>query len=619
MSARDPESLMYQIISLIDEIDRVTLKLNQLDYVFGPITLEKPKFSPAELGFIRLVSWLYVLYYDVGKVNVKFLVNRFSVYNLDIDDKLNNHLLNIKQLRTYLQHNLDPNVQHNLIIKDACEKWFRDQCGTPIPVEDQHWNICLIALLNENLKFLSALRNSIRSIEKDESKEQILTDWNFLRKRNHLPHEFDTLISKVAGDMGREKLDPIRLRKRYYEKWIKELQLLQGNYNFEDEARKLIENVLLFEMTSILPITGKDIMDEFNILPGPKVGHLLKVAYDIYSSEPCSHDKLLNELKQDIATKNNNLKGDIHEIAPLQTMPTIGIITALPEEYTAMKLLLENRIPHNIPRRGAGRRFCIGNIPSVNGGEHRLVLLLADQGNNIASTRATLLLEHFPNVNSIIMVGIAGGIPNHEDHIRLGDIVVSDNRGVVQFGFTKERIKEEKIEIEHRNPPRPPSASLLESVKYLEAFEIEGNRPWIKHINSVLSRLKQTRPPVENDDLYYSIYLKEIKHPIDKKRKNNNPRIFLGPIASDNTLLRNPIKRDELRDKFGVKAIEMEGSGIADATWNHEIGYLVVRGISDYCDPNKEDGWKQYAAIVAAAYTRSLIESIPCDPYSNSS
>lgn len=42
-----------------------------------------------------------------------------------------------------------------------------------------------------------------------------------------------------------------------------------------------------------------------------------------------------------------------------------------------------------------------------------------------------------------------------------------------------------------------------------------------------------------------------------------------------------------------------------------EVGYLVVRGICDYCDSHKNDDWQQYAAIVAAAYTRALIESMP--------
>jgi len=55
----------------------------------------------------------------------------------------------------------------------------------------------------------------------------------------------------------------------------------------------------------------------------------------------------------------------------------------------------------------------------------------------------------------------------------------------------------------------------------------------------------------------------------------------------------------------------MEASGIADATWTHKIGYLVIRGICDYCDSHKNDDWQQYAAVVAAAYTRALIESMP--------
>lgn len=61
-----------------------------------------------------------------------------------------------------------------------------------------------------------------------------------------------------------------------------------------------------------------------------------------------------------------------------------------------------------------------------------------------------------------------------------------------------------------------------------------------------------------------------------------------------------------------MEAVEMEASGIADATWNHDTGYLVIRGICDYCDKHKNDVWQEYAALVAAAYTRSLIEELPC-------
>ena len=290
---------------------------------------------------------------------------------------------------------------------------------------------------------------------------------------------------------------------------------------------------------------------------------------------------------------------------------TVGIITALPKEYAAVQRILENVEKISFPGQGAGRRYLIGEVCTSNEEKHTVVLCLASMGNNIAAIRASLLLNHFPQLESIIMVGIAGGIPNPEkpdDHVRLGDIVISNEKGVIQYDFDKETITE-NID---RHPPRPPSASLLEGVKLLEVDELMGEKPWLDFIDQALIPEGEQRPSIETDILASSTNPEQIvEHPQDPKRKNNEPRVFIAPIASANKLLKNPIKRDQLRDKFGAKAVEMEGSGIADATWSHEVGYLVVRGICDYCDSKKGDNWQAYAAAVAAAYTRALLESIP--------
>ena len=291
--------------------------------------------------------------------------------------------------------------------------------------------------------------------------------------------------------------------------------------------------------------------------------------------------------------------------------PKIGIITALPKEYAAVKKILENTKEISFPGQGGGRRYLLGEVSTNDEEKHTVVLCLASMGNNIAAIRASLLLNHFPDLKSIIMVGIAGGIPHPEkpdDHVRLGDIVISNEKGVIQYDFDKETITENI----HRHPPRPPSASLLEGVRLLEANELIGEKPWLRFIDQALLPEGEERPSTKTDILVSSTESNQIvEHPQDPKRKNGEPRVFIAPIASANKLLKNPIKRDRLRDKFGVKAVEMEGSGIADATWNYEIGYLVVRGICDYCDSNKEDNWQAYAAAVAAAYARALIESMP--------
>ncbi|MCO5383385.1 MAG: hypothetical protein NHB15_16005 [Methanosarcina barkeri] len=156
--------------------------------------------------------------------------------------------------------------------------------------------------------------------------------------------------------------------------------------------------------------------------------------------------KMINESKDQKDLRNlfkntSELIEIIPEITidPERMKPTIGIITALPKEYAAVNVLLENKKDkYKIPGSGAGRRYCLGEILSEEGNKHNLVLSTSGMGNNIAATRASLLLEHFPNVKSIIMVGIAGGVPNPcedkvDDHVRLGDIVPAFGRSTLKI------------------------------------------------------------------------------------------------------------------------------------------------------------------------------------------
>jgi hypothetical protein len=87
--------------------------------------------------------------------------------------------------------------------------------------------------------------------------------------------------------------------------------------------------------------------------------------------------------------------------------------------------------------------------------------------------------------------------------------------------------------------------------------------------------------------------------------------VFIGTIACANRLLKNPLHRDQVRDDFDVRAVDMEGFGIAEATWSQNVGFLVIRAICDYCDSNKGDAWQGYAAVMAAAYARAVLEEMP--------
>lgn len=282
----------------------------------------------------------------------------------------------------------------------------------------------------------------------------------------------------------------------------------------------------------------------------------------------------------------------------------IGIITALPKEYAAIKMMLKNGKEYFFTGKGAGHRFFVGEIKSANNGIHKVALGLCGMGNNKASIRVMSMQNHFPNIESIIMAGIAGGIPSPDDykkHIRLGDIVVS--KGIVQYDF----VKETNESIICRSEPAIPSAILLEALNSMNIKEYEDIHEWKSYIDKyAVNRFK--RPTCK--DILHDENGQSISHPNDESR-DNYPRVFYGKIASANTLLKSYAKRQQLKEEFGVYAVEMEASGIADATWEMGTGYIVIRGICDYCDEFKNDDWQEFAALSAASYVRNLIENLP--------
>ena len=85
----------------------------------------------------------------------------------------------------------------------------------------------------------------------------------------------------------------------------------------------------------------------------------------------------------------------------------------------------------------------------------------------------------------------------------------------------------------------------------------------------------------------------------------------MGAIGAANSLPKNAKQRDHLRNKFGIRAIEMESSGISDAADEYDLAYFVIRGTCDYCDEYKNDEWHKYAAAIAAACFRALLGKTP--------
>jgi nucleoside phosphorylase/NTP pyrophosphatase (non-canonical NTP hydrolase) len=285
-----------------------------------------------------------------------------------------------------------------------------------------------------------------------------------------------------------------------------------------------------------------------------------------------------------------------------------GVVTALAKEFAAMRAMLDDVRACEVA--GDPNNYVLGTIPANDGsGVHHVALtLLKKMGNNSAASAASHLLRSFSNVSDVLMVGIAGGCPHPMDesrHVRLGDVVVSGSDGVVQY----DNIKLGQGVVEVRGASSPPSAAMTGKINMLFADALRGVRRWEEYLER-LTNVEGTARPDDGSDV--SFYIGDgstaVAHPPERGRRSGVPKVLSGRIGAANVLLKNPLLRDQLRDQLNVRAVEMEGSGIADGTWIDGRHYVLVRGISDYCDAGKNDIWQGYAAGAAAAFARALIE-----------
>ncbi|BAE61500.1 unnamed protein product [Aspergillus oryzae RIB40] len=302
----------------------------------------------------------------------------------------------------------------------------------------------------------------------------------------------------------------------------------------------------------------------------------------------------------------------------------IGWICALPKELTVAIAMLDEQHERLLPASYRDNNtYVFGKI-----GNHNVVIAcmpMGVTGNAPAALVANDLLHSFPHLQFYLMVGIGGGAPNDQNDIRLGDVVVSaptgQHGGVVQYDFGKTLADG----VFHRTGTlnRPPSV-LLSTLSYLRSsYELLGRPDFLRHLSAARSRYPHraaafSYPSTLSDTLFKADYdhakpLQPCEGGCDRRRavrrplrRNNNPSVFFGNIASANQVMRHGLTRDRIAREHNVLCFEMEAAGLMD-----QFACLVIRGISDYSDTHKNDQWQDYASAVAAAFAKDLLLVIP--------
>ncbi|MFD0524460.1 effector-associated domain 2-containing protein [Paractinoplanes durhamensis] len=250
-------------------------------------------------------------------------------------------------------------------------------------------------------------------------------------------------------------------------------------------------------------------------------------------------------------------------------------------EYAPVRKVLEGA--HDQHMQGDQKLYCVGSVPSAAPDTpHQVVATqLTRDGTRDAAATVIGLVRSFPSVRTIMVSGIAAGIP--DAGLGLGDIV-SATEGVVDYSHL--RVTGEGTEL--RRPLGDVSAAVLDADNRLAEHEIHGHRPWLT-----------TLATLERSNVAFR-----------RPSGGETTTVHRGAIGSADILLRDAILRDGLAHRHRIIALEMEASGVATAARLCGREFFVVRAISDLADQKKDDRWHGHAAAASTAYLHALLGAL---------
>ncbi|KAK4461353.1 nucleoside phosphorylase domain-containing protein, partial [Cladorrhinum samala] len=295
---------------------------------------------------------------------------------------------------------------------------------------------------------------------------------------------------------------------------------------------------------------------------------------------------------------------------------TVGWICALDLEMSASMAMFDER--HGQAEDldpGDTNTYQFGQI-----GPHKIVIAcLGTYGTSSATEVATNMVRSFRSLTIRLMVGIAGGVPSKVHDIRLGDVVVSrpgKDAAVIQYDFGKSTDSGNFVPTGLLSNPPPKLLSALSAIRADHMLDGGSISIFTEHLKDLPAYFQH--PGAKAADRLYAFNYKhvagdsncdecdqkqEVKRP---PRDSTLPFVHYGAVGSGNQVMKDGVKRDELRDKHGILCFEMEAAGLMNS-----FPCLVIRGICDYSDSHKHKEWQPYAAATAAAYAKCLLGMIP--------
>ena len=241
---------------------------------------------------------------------------------------------------------------------------------------------------------------------------------------------------------------------------------------------------------------------------------------------------------------------------------TYGIICAMQEEFGHLENLIENAEIKTV----YGRDFISGEI---NG--NSVVAVVSRIGKVAAAITTALLIDKF-SVDAIIFCGIAGGI---KDNIKVGDIAIGTT--CIQHDFYL-------------------ADNDIFRIPLLNVSEIPCDKALSERCFSAAERfIKNARREKEICEFYDSIGI-------------GTPSVHTGVIASGDQFINKPEKKAWLKEKIeNAVCCEMEGAAVAQACFEADIPFAIIRVISDSADDNADFSFDKFVGA-SSLFSQGIIK-----------
>jgi len=299
----------------------------------------------------------------------------------------------------------------------------------------------------------------------------------------------------------------------------------------------------------------------------------------------------------------------------------IAIICALTIEADAVEALFDNYWDEEGPPydkvQGDPNAYSTGSI-----GRHNVVLAhMPGMGTANASLVAANCRSSYPSVKLAIIVGVCGVVPfttaDNSETI-LGDVVVST--GVIQYDLGQQLpeqfVRKDTLSESLGRPNVEIRAMLgkLQGVRGRRALQAK-TAEYLRHLQRQ-PELAARYPGAAQDRLFVPTY----RHVTDRvscdacgcdgelvrryRLDQAEPQVAVhfGLIASGSTVMKSGKHRDDIAQREGVLAFEMESAGVWDS-----FPCVVIKGACDYADSHKTKSWQRYAAATAAACMKAYL------------